>query len=326
MRSVPGFFSSLIDEGLFVIPRISFFAQNSGDVQIDMTLVASNVLLNGVPVNTADFLTLLMGPPGGPLLSSADGNATLLTVGGPPVALEATLQFGGTPEALGLQEGDVIDFTALFEGRETTIPAQELINNGSFETGNFTSWTTGDLANPFRAWTVLASGDFGSFSQVTSQDGGFAALNGFDGAGPGEISMFQDITIPVGMVLSLSWMERIQSSHGGAPRTYDVEVRDPVTGNVLANLLSFSTNFVFDGDTGWVGHTVDISAFAGSTVRIMFVEFIPQFFTGPAQMEFDAISTLGLPPGVVPGPASVSSPDATPATSSEPYPPASPAS
>ena len=89
-------------DGLFIIPTISFFAQNSGDVQIDMTLVASNVLLNGVPVNTAGFLTLLMGPPGGPLLSSADGNATLLRVGEPAVALEATLQFGGTPEALGL--------------------------------------------------------------------------------------------------------------------------------------------------------------------------------------------------------------------------------
>ena len=108
--------------GSFIIPTISFLAQNSGDVPIDMTLVASNVLLNGVPVNTAGFLTLLMGPPGGPLLSSADGNATRLAVGGPPVALEATLKFGGTPEVLGLVQGDVVSFTSLFEGREFVPP------------------------------------------------------------------------------------------------------------------------------------------------------------------------------------------------------------
>ena len=240
-----------------------------------------------------------MGPPGGPLLSSADGNATLLTVGEPPVALEATLQFGGTPEALGLQEGDVINFTALFEGRETTIPAEELITNGSFETGNFASWTTGDLSNPLFPWAVTgAGGPFGV--GVTPQHGAFAAVNGFDGNGPGEISMFQDITIPAGMVLSLSWMERIQWSHCCAGRTYDVQVRNAITDAVLATLFSFSTAGLPNGDTGWVGHTVDISAFAGSTVRIMFVEFIPDNFTGPAHIDFDAVSTLGLPAGVVP--------------------------
>ena len=108
--------------GSFIIPTISFLAQNSGDVPIDMTLVASNVLLNGVTPTTAGFLTLLMGPQGGTLLSSADGNATRLSVGAVPLALEATLQFGGTPEALGLAEGDVISFTALFEGREFVPP------------------------------------------------------------------------------------------------------------------------------------------------------------------------------------------------------------
>ena len=51
-----GFGTGDIDaDGFFIIPRIAFFAQNSGDVPIDMTLVASNVLLNGVPVNTAGF-------------------------------------------------------------------------------------------------------------------------------------------------------------------------------------------------------------------------------------------------------------------------------
>ena len=42
--------------------------------------------------------------------------------------------------------------------------------------------------------------------------------------------------------------------------------------------------------TGWQAHTADLSAFAGQTIRLFFREQIPQSFTGPAQIEFDAIS------------------------------------
>lgn len=50
------------------------------------------------------------------------------------------------------------------------------------------------------------------------------------------------------------------------------------------------------GDTGWQTHSADLSAHTGSTVRLRFREEIPNVFTGPAQIEFDAISLeLGLP-------------------------------
>src|SRR5690606_37772069 len=83
---------------------------------------------------------------------------------------------------------------------------------------------------------------------------------------------------------------------GGAatqPRLYDVEVRDPASNAILANLSSFSTGTYAQnptGNTNWQTHTVDVSDFAGSTVRVMFRERIPQPGTGPGQIEFDRIS------------------------------------
>ena len=77
----------------------------------------------------------------------------------------------------------------------------------------------------------------------------------------------------------------------GQPRTLQVQVRDPVTNAVLGTVYSFSTTGT-SGDTGWQSHSVNLSAYAGSNVRIYFVEDIPQNFTGPGQIEFDAVSLI----------------------------------
>ena len=34
------------------------------------------------------------------------------------------------------------------------------------------------------------------------------------------------------------------------------------------------------GDSGWQSHTSDVSAYAGSTVRLAYVETVPETFTG----------------------------------------------
>ena len=178
----------------------------------------------------------------------------------------------------------------------------ELLVNGSFETGNFTGWTTVTTGRPFRPWAVTGAAQGGGFGmlQTQPQDGTFVAWNGFDGTGPMQFQLYQDVTIPADTSATLSWMDRVQWNFtlGGAatiPRTYDVEVRDPVTNSVLASLFSFSTGTQAvnpTGNTGWQTHSVDVSAFAGQTVRIYFEEDIPQASTGPAQIEFDAISLV----------------------------------
>lgn len=180
----------------------------------------------------------------------------------------------------------------------------ELLTNGSFETGDFTGWTTVTTGGPFRPWAVSGAGAGGGFGMATTlpQDGSFVAWNGFDGGGPMEFQMYQDVAIPVGTA-ELSWKDRIQWNFtlGGQatlPRTYNVQVRDPGTNSLLGTVFSFSTGTQSinpTGDTGWMMHTVDVSAFGGQNIRLFFVESIPQSATGPGQLEFDAISLMSVP-------------------------------
>ena len=176
----------------------------------------------------------------------------------------------------------------------------ELLVNGSFETGDFTGWTTVTTRPPFRPWAVTPGGQGGGFGmlQTQPQDGNYVAWNGFDGFGPMEFRMFQDVTIAAGASATLTWMDRVQwnfteGSFASLPRRYDVDILDPATNSLLQNVYSFSTGTQSTsptGNTNWQTHSVDVSAFAGQSVRLMFREQIPQFRTGPGQIEFDAIS------------------------------------
>ena len=111
--------------GSFVTPpREPFWAANSGSVPFNLILVATDVVVKrgGNTILSGDgILSLLMGPAGGTLHSSAD-HATLIAPGDPPVALEAGIEFLRTPQDLGLIQGDVITFTALFKALEVPVP------------------------------------------------------------------------------------------------------------------------------------------------------------------------------------------------------------
>ena len=176
-----------------------------------------------------------------------------------------------------------------------------LITNGSFETGDFTGWTVATTGPPFIPWQVTGGGAGSGFGMAPTepQDGDFVAWNGFDGGGPMQYTMYQDVAIPADApVAQLSWQDRLQWNFtlGGEatePRIYAVQVRDPVTDAVLETLHSFSTDVQAvnpTGDTGWQTHTADLSAYIGSTVRLYFQEYVPQSGTGPAQAEIDAVS------------------------------------
>ncbi len=178
----------------------------------------------------------------------------------------------------------------------------ELLVNGSFETGDFSGWTTVTTSSPFRPWAVTGAGQGDGFDmlQTSPQDGTFEAWNGFDGSGPMEYQMYQDVSIPAGNAATLSWLDRVQWNFtlGGTatqPRLYDVEVRDPNTNAILDTVYSFSTGTQAQnptGNTNWQSHSADLSAYAGQTVRIFFREQIPESGTGPGQIEFDGISLV----------------------------------
>lgn len=176
----------------------------------------------------------------------------------------------------------------------------ELLTNGSFETGGFTGWATVTTDTPYLPWAVTGSGSGGGFGiQLTApQDGAFVAWNGFDGNGPMEFQLYQDVVIPNAVTATLSWMHRVQwdfrlGETATLERLFDVEIRNPTTNAILGNPFSFSTGTQTTnptGDTGWLTTSADLSSFAGSTIRLFFRERVPQSDTGPAQLEFDAIS------------------------------------
>ena len=115
------FAGDIDSSGSFVTPpREPFWAANSGSVPFNLILVATDVVVKrgGNTILSGDgILALLMGPAGGTLLSSAD-HATLIDPGDPPVALWAGIEFLQAPQDLGLIQGDVITFTALFKALE----------------------------------------------------------------------------------------------------------------------------------------------------------------------------------------------------------------
>ncbi len=250
---------------------------------------------------------LLLSFNSGPNTFVGTGQSTRIVPVPPPADLYAfTLDAGQSASAVAkaLSSGDVHLELLDSEGNvlATGLPPPPL-SNGSFETGDFTGWTVTTTGPPFVDWLVSPAGAGSGFFPPTSpQDGSFVAWNGFDGAGPMQFTMHQDVAISADApVAQFSWQERIEwdfalTGTATQPRTYEVQVLDSSTNAVLATLYSFSTGTdLVVGDTGWQTHTADLSAFTGSTVRLLFREFIPEFFTGPGQIEFDAIRLAPTP-------------------------------
>jgi len=190
-------------------------------------------------------------------------------------------------------------FSALGLALPTTASATQILLNPGFETGTFAGWTavTG-AGSQLTPWTVGGPG--GGWFGSTSPSGSYDAFNGFDGDAGLTYALYQDATIAADSAATLTTNHRIVFDSLGIasnlPRLFEIQVRD--TSNVLLATL-FSYNAFINGaghtDTGWVNQSFDLSAFAGSTVRVYFFESIPETFTGPANIEFDNI-TLDVQP------------------------------
>ncbi|MCY2923833.1 MAG: hypothetical protein NT031_00055, partial [Planctomycetota bacterium] len=102
--------------------------------------------------------------------------------------------------------------------------------------------------------------------------------------------LYQDVAVPAGATATLSWVDRIRN-HANAfedpGQEYRVEIRNTAD-QVLAT--AFSTN---PGDAllqDWTARSADLSAFAGQTVRIAFVE---QNNDGFFDVHIDEVSLTG---------------------------------
>lgn len=175
----------------------------------------------------------------------------------------------------------------------------DILLNGDFETGDFTDWVITDLYNPFFPNTVDCYGSFYAFPGFTSISplaGSCMAVNGFDGSGPGEITLHQEITIPADAVsadFTFSWWAAydLLSFYANLDRIFEMQVLPVGGGAPLAIPYTFTAMAgTVEPGTGWIDVTVDLSAFAGQTIWACFVETIPEYFSGPAQIAIDNVS------------------------------------
>ena len=167
--------------------------------------------------------------------------------------------------------------------------APGVMNNGGFETGDFTGWVAGDNADGevmtgLTPWTVSTSG---MYFPGTPVEGSYFALNGFDGSAGYEAYLYQDITIPAeGGGVSFSDNITYDIFAGTLPRVYEVQVRD-LSNNILQVLFHYESPLNGNDELGWQQRSFDLSGFAGQTVRLYIQLSIPESYTGPAEIQFD---------------------------------------
>ncbi|MBN1967718.1 MAG: hypothetical protein JW910_23885 [Anaerolineae bacterium] len=171
------------------------------------------------------------------------------------------------------------------------LTAQADVSNGGFEAGAFTGWTVVNWAGSSGNWYIQtgATSPLNGFAVPAPPEGAFAAMT--DQTGGGSHVLYQDIAVPPeGGTLSFYVYYYTQSAiatpasldpFGAGPnQQYRVDLLSPAEApfslNVLQNL--FATNV---GDLTTLGPTLitaDLSAYAGTTVRLRAAEADNQLF------------------------------------------------
>jgi hypothetical protein len=152
-----------------------------------------------------------------------------------------------------------------------------------------------DLESPYRAFSVvpagITDGAFSSFATAPT-NGNYAIVTGFDGSGPGHILLGKDL--PAGYsTITFDYRAGWDLVPYGATidRTFKVRIEPSGGGNTLQETLVLTavagTNV---NDTGAQTATIDISSFAGRSIRVVFDWYVPQNFTGPALFQLDNVN------------------------------------
>jgi hypothetical protein len=179
--------------------------------------------------------------------------------------------FGATITAKNIYNFTVTNFTGAvsLQASSTGSPTNSaLILNGGFETGTLTNWTqvkstTGQFV--INNGTVIPPGASGALAPYA---GSYSALG--DENGPGIFYMYQDVTIPAGVSsATLSWAHCVRNYYSSfnSGQAFQVRICD-TNNNVLATAFTTSPGNTLLG--GWVQTNYNVTAFAGTKVRVMF--------------------------------------------------------
>jgi hypothetical protein len=173
------------------------------------------------------------------------------------------------------------------------------ILNEGFETGDFTSWTILNMDNvPVVTNTLSHSGTFSAF--VGDSVHGFCGFPGVEN--PGDSSFYQQFTVPAG-TSTLSFWHWDCTTDSITFDWQDAYITDG-SGTILQTIFHQCLN----GNT-WINQTVDMTPYAGQTVRVEFLVHLDNFgdLTG---MYVDDVQ-LTIPCGT-PTPTPTPTPTATP--------------
>ena len=184
-------------------------------------------------------------------------------------------------------DGDTAYFKMKGDG-DLTVAFKELVENGNFEKGNLSGWTTGftvggdfpEYSGPGGYWTAISerkydgtySARLGRFDQTYTQ-----GLHGPPQPGDepsGREWMYQDVKIPPNSHKTLSFYYKIRTYDTAVWDWFDAFIIDPDTGARLATIVSKAgkpgTDYGEYWESDWREVTYDLSPFVGQTIRIQF--------------------------------------------------------
>jgi len=176
-------------------------------------------------------------------------------------------------------------------------PTLHLIQNGGFESGDFTGWTTFDAVNSSGGFIVSSDTIMPTSALVVLEppESTYAAIT--DQGGAGTHVLYQDVALPANRTATLHvtiYLHNAAADYaiaatgglafdgGVANQQFRVDVMNPAAGvtdvgaGVLLNVYQTQP-----GDpltSGYLELTASLTPFAGQTVRIRFAEVDNQLF------------------------------------------------
>jgi len=182
-----------------------------------------------------------------------------------------------------------------------------IVQNGGFESGSFPPWVILNNDNlPVVTNTQAHSGTFSGF--VGDSIDGYCGFPGTET--PGDSSFYQQFTVPAGGGTLSFWHWDCTTD------TIDFDWQDAYITDVNGNILQ--TIFHQCNDTEiWLNTQVDMTPYAGQTVRVEFLVHLDDFgdLTGMFLDDVQLLEPCGTPtptPTASPSPTATSTPTGTP--------------
>jgi hypothetical protein len=266
----------------------------------------------------------------GDLMVSGTVSATVTNVTVAPDNLSATFTlhfssiFGGTL-TLSIPAGALADQfgnpNAAFSGDYNYTGSfcdSGIIQNGGFETGSFPPWVVDSSNGPPLVTNTLSHS--GTFSGVAGGATGGSPICGSGSEPTGDSSFYQQFTVPAG-TSTLSFYHNDCTTDSITFDWQDAYITNG-SGTILQTIYH-----VCDSTNGWVNQQVDMTPYAGQTVRIKFLTHQDGFGDLTAQYIDDValFTPCGTPtPTPTASPTPTPTPTASPTTTPTPTPTATP--